>query len=84
MNIEIMHADYQSCVLPQDCEVSAWDRWEPHSKGCQTADGVIYKSHEIRKRRIEKMPLGDGAKCPDLEEIREITVDARNLPRCPV
>lgn len=84
MNIEIMHADYQSCVLPQDCEVSAWDRWEPHSKGCQTADGVIYKSHEIRKRRIEKMPLGDGVKCPDLEEIREITIDARNLPRCPV
>lgn len=84
MNIETMHADYQSCVLPQDCEVSAWDEWEPYSKGCQSVDGVIYKPHEIKRRRIEKMPLGDGAKCPNLEEIREINMNASSLPRCPV
>ncbi|XP_036366484.1 thrombospondin type-1 domain-containing protein 7A isoform X2 [Octopus sinensis] len=80
----IVHADYQSCVLPQDCIVSEWMGWKAYSDGCQTIDGVIYKSHVIRKRKILQMPLGDGAKCPNLEEIQENNTAIRRLKRCPI
>ncbi|GAB1603748.1 thrombospondin type-1 domain-containing protein 7A-like, partial [Argonauta hians] len=81
---ETVHADYQSCILPQDCVVSEWKEWKDYSDGCKTVDGLVYKSHIIRKRKILQMPLGDGAKCPNLENIRESNMAIRELKRCPI
>ncbi|XP_067132725.1 thrombospondin type-1 domain-containing protein 7B-like [Centruroides vittatus] len=62
----------ESCIIPRDCRVSEWSQWTTVGEGCITSDGHVYPEHRRRRRRIEKLPEGEGAPCPPLVERKSV------------
>ncbi|XP_067132624.1 thrombospondin type-1 domain-containing protein 7B-like [Centruroides vittatus] len=62
----------ESCIVPRDCRVSEWSQWTTVGEGCITSDGHVYPEHRRRRRRIEKLPEGEGAPCPPLVERKSV------------
>lgn len=57
----------QTCIIPQDCELSQWTQWMPYNSSCIEKDGRLRQGYMIRTRSIIKISLGTGRPCQSLE-----------------
>ncbi|XP_076880732.1 thrombospondin type-1 domain-containing protein 7B [Brachyhypopomus gauderio] len=73
--------NFRSCVMPKDCEVSDWSAWSSCSKTCRTSDQLPGFRH--KKRYMKQAPIGEGKKCPSLEEVETCHTMEDLLPLCP-
>ncbi|KAF7241749.1 Thrombospondin type-1 domain-containing protein 7B [Varanus komodoensis] len=58
--------NFQSCVMPKDCETSAWSSWSSCSKTCHSGD--LSPGFRSRTRSIKHIAVGTGQACPETEE----------------
>ncbi|XP_046713402.1 thrombospondin type-1 domain-containing protein 7B isoform X2 [Silurus meridionalis] len=73
--------NFRSCVMPRDCDVSAWSEWSPCSKTCRSTDQS--PGFRSRKRSVRTVPIAGGEECPALEEVETCNTLEDLLPHCP-
>lgn len=56
----------QTCVIPEDCELSPWSQWTPHNSSCIDTDGQLRQGYMVHTRSIINLPLGAGRPCQSL------------------
>lgn len=56
----------QTCVIPEDCELSPWSQWTPHNSSCIDTDGQLRQGYMVHTRSIINLPLGTGRPCQSL------------------
>ncbi|KAK7474871.1 hypothetical protein BaRGS_00033873, partial [Batillaria attramentaria] len=61
---DVMLIKDQSCVIPQDCQVSTWSGLRPYNSSCLAPDGSVVPGFMIRTRQVLQLPMGDGLACP--------------------
>ncbi|XP_019630099.1 PREDICTED: thrombospondin type-1 domain-containing protein 7A-like [Branchiostoma belcheri] len=81
-NVVDLPPTYESCVMPQDCQVSDWSPWEPCTLTCVSAGDRRTAGVRRRTRRVLGLPSGEGKLCPHLEE-KEGCGHDQDLPICP-
>lgn len=54
----------QSCIIPQDCQVSTWSQLKPFNSSCVGPDGAVVPGFMIRTRQVLQLPMGNGLACP--------------------
>ncbi|XP_043930899.1 thrombospondin type-1 domain-containing protein 7B [Protopterus annectens] len=72
---------FQSCVMPQDCDLSDWTAWSTCSKTCHSGD--LSLGIRSRTRSIKHIAIGGGKECPELEEKEACNLGGEFLPPCP-
>ncbi|MEE6489104.1 hypothetical protein FKM82_015489 [Ascaphus truei] len=78
---DTMPLNFQSCIIPKDCEVIQWSAWSLCSKTCRSGDMV--PGFRSRSRDVKHIPLGGGRPCPELEEKEACNIGWELLPPCP-
>ena len=78
-----MISDHQSCIIPQDCEVSAWSEWNLLNSSCRLELGGTKSGLLRRERSITKLPRGMGNLCLPLIDTTEVEGTPNRLQNCP-
>ncbi|XP_048340453.1 thrombospondin type-1 domain-containing protein 7B [Sphaerodactylus townsendi] len=79
---EAIPLNFQSCVMPKECETSDWSSWSSCSKTCHTGD--LSPGFRIRTRNITHIATGAGKECPETEEREACNIGGgRHLHPCP-
>ncbi|XP_047666453.1 thrombospondin type-1 domain-containing protein 7B isoform X2 [Tachysurus fulvidraco] len=73
--------NFRSCLMPRDCDVSAWSAWGLCSKTCRATDQSA--GFRSRKRSVRTVPIAGGEECPALEEVETCNTLEELLPLCP-
>ncbi|XP_053326814.1 thrombospondin type-1 domain-containing protein 7B [Spea bombifrons] len=76
-----MPVQYQSCIVPKDCEVTEWSAWSRCSKTCRSSD--VAPGYWSRSRDVKRVAIGGGRPCAMLKENEACNVQEDVLPPCP-
>ncbi|XP_052094228.1 thrombospondin type-1 domain-containing protein 7B-like isoform X2 [Mytilus californianus] len=75
--------DRQSCIIPQNCEISEWSPWQLVNSSCLLESGWTKPGLMKRERSVRKLPRGLGASCPPLVETTAVHGTSDKSRYCP-